>query len=612
MSESESSVLVCENNQGARRKRKGVSLLRTTAKKKRYSVPSGSNVFVPCKHDSKKNFQCVRVRPIDALRFRKKVYGTCDKQYQDQFVSRYIEHSAVKRQRPRQQQPSVERLPSRKPHGFSTSYNFPTTQGKIKVCKKFFLHLTKFSVERIRHVLKVLTSDSHFGEKRGGDRLSYKSTDKKNSVRQYIGSLKAEESHYNRLKSKRLYLQSGISIRKLHEAYNNSASPSLKVSATMFRNIFCGEFNIGFKSPASDICGFCTMLNNKIKSSVPPEKTNYMLKKRVHKVRAQAFYDLLKETNDYELTICFDMQQVQPLPRTPIQEAFYKRQLGFYNICITDVKTSHPVFFVWTEEQAGRGSTEVGSALINYLQSIDLSQIIHLRLFSDGCGGQNKNNHVLHAIMHFMATQDIHALKKISLTFPVRGHSYLPADRCFGRVEKLLRKKPTIITKEEYFEELGKVGEVKQLGEHWTLKNVKGLQTYLQKLDKISDQKRIFIEKEVSKRGRIIISVKANEFFRFEPDLAKNHLLKRGWNWDKILKIPLGEIPLIHPISSAKKKDVDELLSLLYDQNWKEDETLSWYKNIVVGENIPTVLEQEHENEDEACCCLEDDEAMHI
>ncbi|KAG8175978.1 hypothetical protein JTE90_009657 [Oedothorax gibbosus] len=80
------------------------------------------------------------------------------------------------------------------------------------------------------------------------------------------------------------------------------------------------------------------------------------------------------------------MQQVQPLPRTPIQQAFYKRQLSVYNVCITDVTTTKPVFFIWTEDQAGRGSTEVASALFSHLQSYDFSGKQHLRLFCDGCG----------------------------------------------------------------------------------------------------------------------------------------------------------------------------------------------------------------------------------
>lgn len=252
MSESESAVVVRENNQGSEERSREFHFIQWLRKNDTPDLQVLACLFL-VNTIAKKNFQCAKFLPLDALRFRKKLYGVCEKQVQDQFVSRCIEHGSVKRQRPRKQHPGVEQLPSRKPHAFSTVYNFPTTQGKIKVCKKCFLHLTKFSVERVRHVLKILTSGCHFVEKRGGDRVSDKSAQKKESVRQFIGFLHAEESHYNRLKSKRLYLQSGTSIRRLREAYNDSVIPSMKVSKTMFRNIFSGEFNIVFKSPASDI-----------------------------------------------------------------------------------------------------------------------------------------------------------------------------------------------------------------------------------------------------------------------------------------------------------------------------------------------------------------------
>ncbi|KAG8193225.1 hypothetical protein JTE90_005572 [Oedothorax gibbosus] len=139
---------------------------------------------------------------------------------------------------------------------------------------------------------------------------------------------------------------SDLSVRKLRDMYNNSVSaPELKVSKTMFRKIFCGEFNIGFKSPASDICGYCAMIDNKIKTAGVNEKATLFTEKRIHRIKAKAFYDIIRETHENEVTLCFDMQQVQPLPRTPIQQAFYKRQLSVYNVCITDVTTTKPVFF---------------------------------------------------------------------------------------------------------------------------------------------------------------------------------------------------------------------------------------------------------------------------
>lgn len=112
-------------------------------KKNRYPYPSRSNVFIPCKHNSKKSYQCAAIRPIDASEFRKNISNTCNKLLQDQMVSRYIIQSGVKHQRFK---PGAE---SMKRHSFSVKYSFPckAKNDSIQVCKTFFLHLTKFSSE---------------------------------------------------------------------------------------------------------------------------------------------------------------------------------------------------------------------------------------------------------------------------------------------------------------------------------------------------------------------------------------------------------------------------------------------------------------------------------
>lgn len=269
--EHDGSVLVNVSNQGTRKRHKKVSV-RDVAKNSRYSKPPGANTFTPCNHKSE-GFQCFKVRPKDVLEFRNKLYNTCDKQLQDQMVSRYIRFSQVKRRRPRQPACLGLGLPApdskKKPHTVSTSYRFPTLQGlQILVCKTFFLHIIKFSADRVRQILKKLKLGKDFVENRGGDRVSEKSILKKNAVRKFIGNLRGVESHYNRKKSKRIYLPSDYSIRKLRAIYNESTiSPNLKVSLTMFRRVHSGEFNIGFSSPASDICGYCAMLDNKLKNA---------------------------------------------------------------------------------------------------------------------------------------------------------------------------------------------------------------------------------------------------------------------------------------------------------------------------------------------------------
>ena len=41
--------------------------------------------------------------------------------------------------------------------------------------------------------------------------------------------------------------------------------------------------------------------------------------------------------------------------------------------------------------------------------------------------------------------------QNINHIIPVRGHSYMPPDRVFGRIEKELNKKETIISPQEYY-----------------------------------------------------------------------------------------------------------------------------------------------------------------
>lgn len=51
----------------------------------------------------------------------------------------------------------------------------------------------------------------------------------------------------------------------------------------------------------------------------------------------------------------------------------------------------------------------------------------------------NKNSHLIHALCYWLKVKSPPALEEIQVTYPVRGHSFLPADRAFGRVEKSLR-----------------------------------------------------------------------------------------------------------------------------------------------------------------------------
>lgn len=346
----------------------------------------------PCNHNTKA-FKCSLATRTDIKKARENFYKDPSKIVQDQKLCHLISVSDPKRRRPKEDIPKKKR----KPKSVRVAYFLRIYRGnKIKtltVCRNFFLAVFDITKSRLTCIQKVLKAGDVPKEKRGGDRCKNKNNEKKKKIREFLEQIPACESHYNRKKSCRVYVSSSLNVTKLCVLYNEK-NPDFKTSISMFKRIFYGEFNIGFSSPASDICGTCINLKNSITQG-GEKKAILITELRIHKIRANTFYKMLSEKPEKSITFCFDLQQVHPLPKTPIQDAFYLRQVNFYTFCCVDVDSKKPVFYTWSENQAGRGSTEVGSALITHLRTLNLTDCKLIRLFCDGCGGQNKNSHIM-------------------------------------------------------------------------------------------------------------------------------------------------------------------------------------------------------------------------
>jgi hypothetical protein len=218
----------------------------------------------------------------------------------------------------------------------------------------------------------------------------------------------------------------------------------------------------------------------------------------------------------------------------------------------------------------------------------------------------------MHALMHWLLEDSKAELKDILWVFPVRGHSFLPADRVFGRVERELSKHPTILSNFDYVKLYERFGAVKELGKDWKLKDVKELSNHYQKLDHMSELKKITMQKFVVGL-KVVVKVKSSKFYRFEEaDNEFHSLLKRG---KKGLRKLNENIPLHHEISAEKKKDVASLLSKLYGDSWRDDANLAWYNDIV--STIPVTVDggsgDDDDGSDALCDCTEHDTSvMHV
>lgn len=314
---------------------------------------------------------------------------------------------------------------------------------RVPVYQKAFLNILGITRNRLNYVMMCFAETGHVPtEKRGGDHKKATYQKKVNEILKFINKLKCVESHYCRSSSLRMYLDS-----KLSKMYNEEVTPELVVKPAYFRHIFNTNYNLSFQSPRTDVCSVCLQFLEQLKYEKDPQtKTKLMIERRVHKLRAKAFFNLLREEREDLIILSFDCQKNLVLPKVPDQSAYYSRQLYIYNFTIVQGSSRNKlnkdnVFsYYWTEDEFGKGSNEIASAVYDRLNKIDFGvEKKIVRLIADGCSGQNKNSTVIGMCCKWLLNAPLN-IERVELIFPVVGHSFLPSDRVFALIEKQIKK----------------------------------------------------------------------------------------------------------------------------------------------------------------------------
>lgn len=188
----------------------------------------------------------------------------------------------------------------------------------------------------------------------------------------------------------------------------------------------------------------------------------------------------------------------------------------------------------------------------------------------------------------------------------MRGHSYLPADRVFGRVEKELRRNDRIVLPSEYCEIYKKFGDVFELDKDWKVYDLKDLLTVFNKIDRIGEQKIITLKKVKNRKYKNQVTLCSQILYRnSDPSKKPKTFLKKGTSLaNKELK-PLTEK---HNISADKGKSVNKLLIAAFGKEWITVEKLQWYYEALISD-FQTSDEAKHAQEDQAdnCNCLDEE-----
>lgn len=153
----------------------------------------------------------------------------------------------------------------------------------------------------------------------------------------------------------------------------------------------------------------------------------------LHKRKADWFYrqkriakKQAQKCKEFE-AIAMDFGKNLPIPNISTNDVYYKRQLSFYVFNVHILSDSSSTFYTYDQTTGSKGSDDVVSMLYHFFSNILSNDVREIHIFCDSCSGQNKNWTVLR-FLHY-TTVVLKRFDKITVTYPVRGHSYMECDK---------------------------------------------------------------------------------------------------------------------------------------------------------------------------------------
>ncbi|CAH0550293.1 unnamed protein product [Brassicogethes aeneus] len=368
-------------------------------------------------------------------------YNLADLQLQREFIVRFVEQTPKK---------SNTKPDDNSRRTYTKTFFLPCNGERSKVCRKMFINTLDIGEKRLRNTVKKNQSTGVVEkDKRGGrDKISaLKDKALRDTITSHINKFPRVESHYCRKDSSREYLHGDLTLRKMYGMFLNELPVTKsKPSFSLYRVIF-KKMNLSFHKPKKDQCGVCRVFHEGSEEEKTKIKDIYD-KHIVEKEAVRKLKDNFKSAakNDPKMfCACFDLQQVISLPISNDNAIFYKRRLSVFNFTIYDLANRDCYCLTWDECSSGRGSSEIATAVIMILKKYDEEKYVSsAQLFSDGCGGQNKNSIMATALL-YTVLQSKH-LAEISLRFFSPNHGQSEGDSAHSAITHAIKKAGDLFT----------------------------------------------------------------------------------------------------------------------------------------------------------------------
>ncbi|CAG9782066.1 unnamed protein product [Diatraea saccharalis] len=360
-----------------------------------------------------------------------------DHEGQWQYILRYIIVNNIKRMQ-------IERKANRLQ---TITYFLPLNGSKEQVCKSFFLNTLSISERSVYTAIEKSKNDENIKDKRGThhNRPRKMNIWTEHSILTHIKLFPVVESHYTRKQSKRLYLSENLNVSKMYRLYNEWFSnyktdypDTTEATKRQYETIFNTRFNYSFFKPNKDRCAACALYEEaEEERKVTLEETYRAHLKNKEKVREIKNNE--KSTSDPKVTTVatFDLEKVLNIPQSNEGVFYYKRKYPIYNFTIFNILNLQGYCYVWHYEIAKRGTIEIGSCLLNFIENEHTKGIQNISFFSDSCAGQNKNKFIFALYLYVTKKYGIN----ITHRFFEVGHSQSEGDAMHSCIERAKNNK---------------------------------------------------------------------------------------------------------------------------------------------------------------------------
>lgn len=480
-------------------------------------------------------------------------------------------------------------------------YHVSLKKRTVELCQQAFLAIHGIKRERLQR--KVQQKNKDITDLRGKQSHSIYSQDVIKKVHKFIEGIPARESHYSRESSKhKKYVDSNLSVAELHRKFKHD-NPDIEIKYSKFNEIFNKDFNIAFGHPRKDICATCEKLKVQIDFATVNKEVSRLnslkVEKELHLRKAETFFKSItkaeSDKQNHKLSLCFDYQKNLALPVTNVSIEYYSRQLWLHNFGVHNLSDNTASMYLYTENYGLKGPNEVITALADYIEHKKLPEHTHLELFCDNCFSQNKNRYLFTFLDQLCANN---IFQKVTVSYPIPGHSMMPIDRDFALIERKRIKMEKVYTPNYYIDLIENSRNTQKFEVIFLEKNLREEEKPDDRVLKIKNYKTLY-EMHIKPSVSGISMCRKVQFQRFrQPEFSTS---MTGQNYKKMTLYRVGmggritdEIDDCYrgtiPLKPAKINDIRKLLEYV------PIEKRTFYNDIVSAAASST---KEHENEND-------------